>query len=611
MSQNSLSYSDHEKRAVASTGEKIDNTGILRTLKRLWRYLEDSRARIICAILLTFLSNTLALFGPMLSGRAIDAIQPGPGAVLFSKVFFYSSLMIVFYTISAGMNYFLMIQMVAVSQNTVSRVRKEIFEKLMSLPVSFFDRNKTGDIISHISYDVDTLNTSLSSDLLQICTSTVTVLGSLLMMLSISPALGLVFIVTIPMAARFLKHRAVSIHEFFHRRSEKLGAINGFIEEIVSGEKTIKAYHQEETMLARFDERNEEAVQAYYKADYESAVLGPFVNFINNISLSLISVFGAFLYLFGYLSLGNLSSFVLYSRKFSGPINEASNIISEIQSAFAAISRIFTLIDETPEPPDSLGAISLGAVKGGVEFAHVYFGYDADAPVLRDVNLSIPPGSLTAIVGRTGAGKTTIINLLMRFYDAESGRIALDGHEIGNIKRTSLRHSYAMVLQDSWFFRGTIFDNIAYGKEGVTREEVVEAAQAAQAHRFIEALPLGYDTLLTDGGVNISQGQKQLLTIARAMLLDVQILILDEATSNVDTRTEIEVQKAMRILMKGKTCFVIAHRLSTIRNADMTLVMQDGNVAEQGSHDELIQKDGIYAALYRAQFGDPVGKTSF
>jgi ATP-binding cassette subfamily B protein len=540
----------------------------------------------------------------MFSGRAIDALQPGPGYVLFNKVFFYSSLMVIFYITSAGMNYFLTIQMVRISQNIANRVREEIFEKLMGLPVSFFDRHRTGDIISRISYDVDTLNTSLSSDLLQICASAVTVCGSLFMMLSISPVLGLVFIVTIPLAARFVKRKAASIHEFFHRRSEKLGILNGFVEEIVSGKKTIKAYHQEKTMLARFDNHNEEAVRAYYEADYESAVLGPFVNFINNVSLSLISVFGALLYLFGYLSLGNLSSFVLYSRKFSGPINEASNVISEIQSAFAAISRIFTLIDEAPEPSDSPDALSLDVVKGRVEFEHISFGYDVGMPILRDVNFSVSPGNLTAIVGRTGAGKTTIINLLMRFYDPELGRITVDLREIRDIKRESLRRAYALVLQDSWFFRGTVFDNIAYGKEGVTREEVVEAAKAAQAHNFIEALPLGYETLLTDGGVNLSQGQKQLLTITRAMLLDVQMLILDEATSNVDTRTEIEVQKAMRNLMKGKTSFVIAHRLSTIRNADTILVMQDGNVAEHGSHGDLMEKNGIYAALYRAQFGD-------
>jgi ATP-binding cassette subfamily B protein len=379
------------------------------------------------------------------------------------------------------------------------------------------------------------------------------------------------------------------------------------VEEIVSGQKTIKAYHQEETIISRFDRNNESACTAYYDADYHSSSLGPSVNFINNLSLTMISVFGAILYLAGRITLGNMSSFVLYSRKFSGPINEAANILSEIQSAAAAADRIFDLLDQPPEPADLPDAPELGDVKGDVELSRVNFGYLSDKPVLKDVSLRADPGALIAIVGHTGAGKTTIINLLMRFYDPRTGSITIDGRRIDGVTRGSLRLAFAMVLQESWLFNGTVFENIAYGYKGGTEnaamDDVVNAAKAAQAHSFIMQLPEGYRTVLSENGVNISQGQKQLLTIARAMLLDVRMLILDEATSNVDTRTEIRIQKAMRRLMKDKTCFVIAHRLSTIQNADLILVMHEGNLVEQGTHQSLLEKNGVYAGLYRSQFG--------
>jgi ATP-binding cassette subfamily B protein len=493
--------------------------------------------------------------------------------------------------------------MISLSQRTARQMRKDVFDKLMDLPVLFFDTHQTGDILSHISYDIDTINTSLANDLLQICTTVVTEAGSLVMMLSISPVLGLVFLVTVPLAGLFIKYNAGRIHHFFRIRSAKLGELNGFVEEIVSGQKTIKAYHQERRILSRFDRRNEDAVSAYYDADYHSSVLGPLVNFINNLSLTLISVFGAILYFSGRLSLGNMSSFVLYSRKFSGPINEAANILSEIQSAAAAADRVFDLLDEENEAPDPQNAPDLGEVKGGLVLSHVRFGYLPDKPVLNDVSLEAEPGSLVAIVGHTGAGKTTIINLLMRFYDPQRGIITMDDKNIRAVTRKSLRRAFAMVLQESWLFHGTVFENIAYGSETAAREDVIAAAKASQAHNFIVRLPQGYDTVLSEDGVNISQGQKQLLTIARAMLLDVRMLILDEATSNVDTRTEIRIREAMRALMKDKTCFVIAHRLSTIQNAGLILVMEDGRLAEQGTHESLLKKKGVYAGLYQSQFG--------
>jgi ATP-binding cassette subfamily B protein len=578
-------------------------------------YLAKYRALMVGVMILTVLSNCLALLGPMLCGRAIDAIGSQAGKVNFEQVFRYCAWMALFYLVCSVLNYFLSVRMITLSQRCARQMRSDVFNKLMVLPVSFFDTHQTGDIISHISYDIDTVNTSLANDLLQICTTTVTVTGSLVMMLSISPLLGLIFLVTVPLASLFIKSQAGKIHGFFRLRSSALGTLNGFVEEIVSGQKTIKAYHQEAAILERFDRANEAACGAYYDADYHSSSLGPSVNFINNLSMTMISVFGALLYLAGRITLGNMSSFVLYSRKFSGPINEAANILSEIQSAAAAADRIFDLLDQEPEPADREGAGELGNVRGDVAFSRVTFGYLPGKPVLQDLNLRAQPGALVAIVGHTGAGKTTIINLLMRFYDPQSGSITIDGTPVASVTRASLRLGFAMVLQESWLFNGTVYDNIAYGyrhgggeenggeASGATMEDVVNAAKAAQAHPFIMQLPQGYNTMLNEDGVNISQGQKQLLTIARAMLLDVRMLILDEATSNVDTRTEIRIQKAMRRLMRGKTCFVIAHRLSTIQNADRILVMRNGALVEQGTHTALLEQNGVYADLYRSQFG--------
>ena len=573
-----------------------------KVILRLGKYLLQHKWMVLAAVSLTVTGNLLALLGPMLSGYAIDAIGVGPGQTNFDLVLFYCGLMLVFYVLSSGLSYLLSVLMVKISQKIVYQMRKDLVDKLLELPVRFFDSHQTGDIISRLSYDIDTVNSSLSNDLLQIAASAITVIGSFIMMLRISPPLILVFVVTVPISVLFIIYRTKKVRPLFRKRSAKLGELNGFVEEIISGQKTTKAYHQEQTMVGRFDQRNNEAVEAYYMADYYGSTVGPSVSFINNLSLTLISIFGSLLYLVGSVSLGNLSSFVLYSRKFSGPVNEMANIISELQSAAAAAERVFRMIDEPAEAADLPQAKPLEEVKGDVQMKDIQFGYEPDKVIIHDLNLHAKPGSLVAIVGPTGAGKTTIINLLMRFYDPQKGQILMEGHDSHDITRKSLRAAYTMVLQDTWLFYGSIYDNIAFSRPDATPEEVIEAAKAAKIHNYIMSLPDGYDTIVNGDGLNISQGQKQMLTIARAMLSDAKMLILDEETSNVDTRTEMQIQSAMRNLMKDKTCFVIAHRLSTVQNADTILVVQHGDIIEQGNHEQLMKKGGVYAGLYSSQF---------
>ena len=596
-------------RSLHGEGKKLKKTYILR---RLWRYFKEYKWLLSLAIFLTLAGNALALVGPKLSGLAIDAVEPGPGKVDFATVFYYAKYMALFYALSASMSYALARLMIRLSRNIVYRMRRDIFEKLVSLPVGFFDRHQTGDVISIISYDVDTINASLSNDIVQICTSFITVLGSLAMMLSISPVLILVFVVTIPVSVLITRYRAKKVRPLFRLRSKKLGELNGFVEEVTSGQRTTKAYHREQVMIDRFDVKNKEAVDAYCNADYYACVMGPSVNFVNNFSLALISVFGGLLYMSGGVQIGGLaiagmtiggiSSFIMYSRKFAGPINEIANIFGELQSALAAADRVFSLLDAPLESADAPDAVTLADVRGDVEMKDVSFGYEPGRLILKHLNLRARSGNLIAIVGPTGAGKTTLINLLMRFYDINDGQITVDDHDIRHITRKSLRGAYSMVLQDTWLFSGTIYENIAYARPDATREEVIEAAKAAKIHHYIMSLPQGYDTVITDDGANISKGQKQLMTIARAMLVNAHMLILDEATSNVDTRTEVQIQQAMRRLMRDKTCFVVAHRLSTIKNADLILVVRGGNVVESGTHRELMAKGGFYREMYDAQF---------
>ena len=571
------------------------------TLLRILRYIMSYRYVMLVLLVCTLASNVGNLLGPSFAGKAIGAAV-GKGQVDFDTVAYYAGCMLAAYLLSNLMSFLVNLGMMRMGRKVANRMRRDVFAKLMAMPVRYFDRNQAGDIISRVSYDIDVVTTSLSADLIQVLTSVVTVAGSFLMMCLISPVMVLCLCVTMPLAILFTRYMGKRTRPLYARRSAAYGRMNGYVEEMFSGQKTILAYAYEDDVCRDFSAINQEAADAYCAADTLGMTTGPTINMINNLGLSLIGMVGAILYLLGGAGMEQISAFVLYSRKFCGPINEIANIINEIYSALAAAERVFALLDQEEETADLPGAEALEEVEGEVEARHVNFGYLPGKTVLRDLNFRAEKGKTIAIVGHTGAGKTTIINLLMRFYDVDSGEIRVDGHEIRHLTRDSLRRAYAMVLQDTWVFGGTIFENIAYAKEGATREEVVAAARAARIHSYIMRLPQGYDTVISEDGGNISKGQKQLLTIARAMLYDTQMLILDEATSNVDTNTEQQVQRAMQELMKGKTSFVIAHRLSTIQHADKILVMEHGDVREQGTHEELMKKRGVYYRLYAAQF---------
>lgn len=572
------------------------------TLIKLYKTLLPFKVLIIFVVALSIFSCVLSLLGPYFCGEAINEVEKGPGMIDFSIVWKWAVMMLVSYLFSEVVYLTINLIMVSVSKKTGYILRKECFEKLHRLPVSVFDDNSAGDILSRISYDVDVVATSIQTDISQIITTIITVLGSFFMMLKISLPLSCITMVTLPVTIIYTIHIKGITRPLYSKRSEKYGEMNGFVEEMFSGEKTIQAYSYEENVSKEYAKINKEASDAYFNADVRGVTIGPTMGMMNNLSLALNGMIGSILYMFSFATLGQLSSFILYSRKFAGPINELSNIMNEIFSALSAAERIYSFLGMKEDPEDAPDAIELTSGEGRVELRDVSFSYSPEKEILHSVSFSTEKGKTLAIVGETGAGKTTIINLLMRFYRPQGGKILIDGIDSAKLTDRSLRSQFAMVLQDTWLFRGTVLENIAYGREDATREEVVEAAKKAGIHHFITTLEKGYDTVISENGGNISKGQKQLLTIARAFLSKAPVLILDEATSNVDTSTEKKVQEAMAALMKGRTAIVIAHRLSTIENADEIIVMSHGSVVEKGTHSSLLEKKGAYYNLYRSQF---------
>ncbi len=587
-----------------ATSEKTENRprDYRKVFRGLIKYIKPEWSSFLAALVLLLLSNVLALAGPRLSGEAVDAMGIVAGGVAFDIVLMKSFLMLGAYVGSAVLNYVMVRLLARTSKRVICRMRQDAFNQIIDLPLSYIDTHQAGDLVSRISYDLDVVSSAISQDVVVIAASLITVIGSLIMMFRMSVSLSFTFLILVPITVLFTIYRIKKTRPLFRKRSKKLGEMNGYVEEILFGQKTIAAYRKESFFTEEFHSINEEASDAHYRADYQAALNGPSVTLISNLSLALVGMIGVSLFLKGSFTIGVLTSFILYSRRFSGPINEIAAIIAELQSGLSAAERVFTLLEQPPEPPDAEHALPLEDVRGVVEFDRVSFAYTPDQPVIRDFSVKTNPGELFAIVGSTGAGKTTLINLLMRFYDPQEGEIRIDGKRLLDITRDSLRRSFAMVLQDTWLFQGTIRDNIAYGKPDATLEEIEQAAKAAHIASYIESLPNGYDSIISDSASNLSQGQKQLMTIARAMLLDTPMLILDEATSNVDSQTEIMIQDAMNKLVQGRTSFVIAHRLSTVRNADQILLLSDGQIVEQGTHEELLEKGEAYADLYQAQF---------
>lgn len=585
---------------IENKKDKVSKKDYMKITKRLFSYVMREWKLFLLTIILVIASNILILWGPKLSGLAIDSIIEKP--INFDKTKLNVLLMLCAYLGSALLTYISTRIMIRVSERVIVKMRQDTFNKIVDLPIKYIDEHQTGDLVSRISYDLDVINQVISNNVVSIIASLITVVGSFYMMMTISPNMAVIFLLVIPITTLFTIYRVKKTRPLFSRRSRKLGEMNGYIEEMLNGQKTIQAYEKEDFFSSEFREINDESIDAYYKADYQASVNFPTMMLITNVSIGIVSIFGSLLYLSGSLTLGFLSSFVMYSRQFSFPINEIAGVVAEIQSAYSAANRVFKLLDQDNEKPDAKDAIELNNIKGKVEFKNVSFGYDNDKMIIKDFTYVAEPGTLTAIVGHTGAGKTTLINLLMRFYDPQEGDILIDDISYKKITRRSQRAGFAMVLQDTWLFNGTIKDNITFGRPDASMEEVKDAAKSAHIDHFIDLQKDGYDTILDEDAANLSQGQKQLLTIARAMLLNSSMLILDEATSNVDSRTEIQIQDAMNKLMEGKTSFVIAHRLSTIKNADTILLMKDGEVIERGNHKELLDKKGEYYNLYNSQF---------
>ncbi|WP_136607244.1 ABC transporter ATP-binding protein [Paenibacillus dokdonensis] len=581
------------------------------SLKRLLGYLRPRRVTLAVIFLMAILSTVFSIVSPKILGKATTKLFEGmiakmkgvPGASIdFNYITQILLILIGLYLFSAAFSYIQQYLMAGVAQRVVYDMREQINRKLSRLPLKYFDSKTHGEILSRATNDVDNISTTLQQSLTQLITSIVTLVGVIVMMLTISPWLTLILIVTLPLSFIVIRMIASRSQKHFVGQQRSLGQLNGHVEEMYTGHKIVKAFGREDESMAAFNEVNDKLYNSGWRAQFISGMIMPMMSFIGNIGYVLVCVVGGVFVTHKTITIGDVQAFIQYARQFTQPIMQTANIANIIQSTIASAERVFELLDEKEEVPEAAEAVVLEEPKGAVKFEHVKFGYKEDEPLIEDMNINVLPGQTIAIVGPTGAGKTTLINLLMRFYELSDGAITVDGVNITDMKRSNLRSIFGMVLQDTWLFNGTIKENIAYGRSGVTEEEVVQAAKAAHADHFIRTLPDGYETVLNEEASNISQGQKQLLTIARAILADPSILILDEATSSVDTRTEVYIQRAMNDLMKGRTSFVIAHRLSTIRDADLILVMNNGSVIEKGTHEELLAKNGFYADLYNSQF---------
>lgn len=586
------------------------------TLKRLLSYLKPRRISLIFVIIMAILSTTFLIIAPKRMGDATtklfenfkDIIQGVPNASVDFKYIFNILLTLgILYVISALFSYFMQYIMASVVQKTVFDMREDVSNKLSRLPLKYYDSRTHGEILSRVTNDIDNISNTLQQSITQLLTALVTMIGVLVMMLTISPLMTLITLLTLPLSIIITKNIAKKSQKYFKKQQEIIGKLNGHVEEMYTGHKIIKAYGHERKSIDEFKEINDNLYEVGWKAQFISGVIMPLMNFVNNLGFVFICIAGGILTIKNSIKIGDIQAFIQYSRSFSQPIVQTANIANIIQATIASAERVFEVLDETEEIPDKKVTTIIKDLQGEVNFEHVDFGYKEDVTLINDMNIHVEKGQTIAIVGPTGAGKTTLVNLLMRFYELKAGKITIDGININDLKRSDLRNIFGMVLQDTWLFNGTIKDNIAYGKEGASDEEIYIAAKAAHVDHFVRTLPDGYDTVLNEEANNISQGQKQLLTIARAILADPSILILDEATSSVDTRTEIYIQKAMEVLMKGRTSFVIAHRLSTIKDADMILVMNNGDIIEKGNHEELLKINGFYADLYNSQFvGDEV-----
>ena len=579
------------------------------TIQKLVAYMGKYKVAIFAVMLFAVAGTAFNIIGPKILSRATTELFnglvekiAGTGSINFEKIGRILLILLSLYVVSALFSFVQGWIMTGISQKMCYRLRKEISEKINRMPMGYFESKTVGEVLSRITNDVDTLGMSLNQSITQLITSVTTIIGVLIMMLSISPLMTLIAIVILPISGGLIGFVIKHSQKYFVAQQTYLGKINGTVEEVYSGHNIVKAFNREDAVREEFNKNNDVLYQSAWKSQFFSGLMHPIMTFVGNLGYVSVAVVGSILAVKGTIEVGDIQAFIQYVKNFTQPITQIAQVSNMLQSMAAAAERVFEFLDEEEEDQTVENAVKINGFKGEVTFEHVQFGYQPDKIVIHDFSCEVKPGQMVAIVGPTGAGKTTMVKLLMRFYDVNGGAIKVDGHNVKDFNRSELRESFGMVLQDTWLFKGTIMENIRYGRLDATDEEVIAAAKAAHAHHFIQTLPGGYQMELNEDASNVSQGQKQLLTIARAILADNKIMILDEATSSVDTRTEQRIQKAMNNLMKGRTSFVIAHRLSTIRDADVILAMKDGDIVEQGSHEELLAKNGFYAELYNSQF---------